>query len=135
RLLGMDGDRLMPQLEAELQPLRQQEVDREVHSPIFHIEAKKRKKKRVAFWLLLLLLLCIVVFAVVRFQTAGPEALVFSNDASSGEEEPVAAAEEVFEGEEPRRIELVTEVETTPADAPAADASTGPEETLPEQPQ
>lgn len=111
RLLGMDGDRLMPQLDAELQPLRQQEAEREVHTPIFHIEEKKRKKKRIAFWVLLLLLVCIVGFAVVRFQTAGTDALEFSsNDAET--EAPITEAEEVFEGQGPRRIELVNEAET-----------------------
>ncbi|MAL98359.1 MAG: hypothetical protein CL583_07895 [Alteromonadaceae bacterium] len=131
RLLGLDGDRLMPQLEAELQPLRQEEAERVVHDPIFHIEARKRKKKRIAFWVLLLLLLCLVLFAVVRFQAAGTDALDF-DESAEGETDPIAIAEDVFEGEEPRSIELVTEGSSSPASA--IDTGAGEDSAMAENP-
>lgn len=130
RLLGLDGDRLMPQLEAELQPLRQEEAERVVHDPIFHIEARKRKKKRIAFWVLLLLLLCLVLFAVIRFQAAGTDALDF-DESAAGETDSIAIAEDVFEGEEPRSIELVTEGRSL---LPASEIDTGSgEDSLPDE--
>lgn len=82
RLVGLEGDRLIRQLESELQPLRQEEAERHVESPIFHIEVKKRKKRRIAFWVLWGLVLAIVAVGLIRFQTAGI-GLGFSTDSGS----------------------------------------------------
>lgn len=71
RIVGLEGNRLIRQLESELQPLRQEEAERHVESPIFHIEVKKRKKRRIAFWVLLIAFFAVLVFGFMRFQSMG----------------------------------------------------------------
>lgn len=71
RLVGLEGDRLIRQLELELEPLRQEEAERQVESPIFHIEVKKRKKRRIAFWVVVIGLLVLAALAASQFLRNG----------------------------------------------------------------
>ena len=133
RLVGLEGDRLVRQLESELQPLREEEAERQVESPTFYIEKKKRKKRRIAFWALLSTLFVVVILGLIRFQSMGYDFGMGTAEVESPEEiapEAESAAEEVFSepAVEPQNIELVDENTNTQSEAANAPDVMAPEE-------
>lgn len=134
RLVGLEGDRLIRQVESELEPLRQEEAENRVESPTFHIAVKKQKKRRVAFWMLLFAFFIVILFGLIRFQNLGYD-LGFSpsaergqeqidNPAEAGQPEPSLPDLEDVTETAPRNIEIVGDDESL-ASVPASGSDPG----------
>lgn len=121
RLMGLEGDRLIRQLELELEPLRQEEAERQVESPIFHIEVKKRKKRRIAFWVVVIGVLAVAALAASQLLDSGYD-FGFGGPATEQQatEDDLPDLEEVVEPEADVEI-----TETAPGELPVEEDRPG----------